>query len=81
MRPPPGYEIDADGNRVVWLITRSLYGMKQSGRNWFLRLRTWLVEEQGFRPSSADPCVYYRKTGNGVILLGVYVACRSQARR
>ena len=73
MRPPPGHCEDEDGDSVVWLITRSLYGMKQSGRNWFLRLRDWLVNDQGFEPSSADPCVYYKKTKAGAIILGVYV--------
>ena len=73
MRPPPGHDIDEDGDAIVWFITRSLYGMKQSGRNWYFRLREWLEKQQGFTPSSADPCVYYKKTAKGVIILGVYV--------
>ena len=72
MRPPPGYERDKDGNEVCWLVTRSLYGMVQSGRNWYYRLREWLVSH-GFEPSFADPCVYKKKTAAGVIILGVYV--------
>ena len=28
MKPPPGQDTDADGDEIVWLITRSLYGMK-----------------------------------------------------
>ena len=73
MKPPPGQDTDADGDEIVWLITRSLYGMKQSGRNWYLRLRTWLTDKQGFEPSYADPCVFLKKTANGMIMLGVYV--------
>ena len=73
MKPPPGHDIDEDGDEIVWLITRSLYGMKQSGRNWYLRLRAWLTDEQGFEPSQADPCVFLKKTANGIIMLGVYV--------
>ena len=71
--PPPGHEYDEDGDRVVWLITRSLYGMKQAGRNWYFALRDWLVKEQGFAPGSADPCVFHKETPDGIIMLGVYV--------
>ena len=42
-------------------------------RNWYLRLRAWLTDEQGFEPSHADPCVFLKKTASGVIMLGVYV--------
>ena len=57
-----------NGNDVVWLITRSLYGMVQSGRNWFMRLRQWLVDD-GFEESFADPCVFHKNTDNGFITL------------
>ena len=73
MRPPRGYDVDENGERVVWLIKRSLYGMKQSGRNWYMHLRAWLVDEQGFKPGSADPCCFYKQTEHGLIILGVYV--------
>ena len=53
MRPPPGYEHDADGDEVAWLLKRSLYGMKQSGRNWYMHLREWLVEK-GFGPRRGE---------------------------
>lgn len=72
MRPPPGYEYDADGDEVVWHLTRSLYGMVQSGRNWYMRLREWLAQ-YGFVASDADPCVYTKQTAKGWIILGVYV--------
>ena len=72
MRPPPGHTLDEDGDEVVWLITRSLYGMKQAGRNWYFRLRQWLVD-YGFAPSTADPCVFHMKTAVGFITLGLYV--------
>jgi len=72
-RPPPGYDVDKDGDAVVWLITKSLYGMKQAGRNWYFHLKEWLVKNQGFEPGTADPCCFYKKTANGLIILGVYV--------
>ena len=61
-----------NGDEVVWLITRSLYGMKQSGRNWYMRLRRWLLN-YGFTAGSADPCVFTKIVDGKTLLLGVYV--------
>ena len=72
LKPPPGHDRDTDGNEIVWHLTRSLYGMVQSGRNWYLRLREWLIAH-GFEPSFADPCVYTKATEHGRLILGVYV--------
>ena len=58
MWPPMSAEqYDEDGDRIVWFVVKSLYGGKQSGRNWYLLLRSFMVE-QGFTPSDADPCVF-----------------------
>ena len=60
--------------RPVLKLYRSLYGLKQSGRNWYNRLRTYLIKN-GFRTSQLTPCVFIKmdpKSGNLAIIL-VYV--------
>ena len=57
-------DTDEDGDKIVWYITQSLYGMKQSGRNWYERIRQWLIN-YGFEPSHADPCVFQKQTSKG----------------
>ena len=49
-------------------LKRSLYGLKQSPRNFFLHLKTKL-ESVGFEQSSVDPCLFI----SDKVLLVVYV--------
>ena len=45
----------------VLKLNKSLYGLKQSPRNWFLHLKKGLIR-QGFTPSNFDPCLFYHPT-------------------
>ena len=58
VQQPQGFEInDKDGKPLVWKLKKSLYGLKQSGRNWNETLNMHL-SEQGFKQSINDPCIY-----------------------
>ncbi|GJV54506.1 retrovirus-related pol polyprotein from transposon TNT 1-94 [Tanacetum coccineum] len=80
MRHPPGYE---QGNKVC-LLNKSLYGLKQSPRQWYKRFDEYMLSN-GFKRSSYDSCVYYRSYAPGeYIYLLLYVddmliACKSKA--
>ncbi|GJZ16482.1 retrotransposon protein, putative, ty1-copia subclass [Tanacetum coccineum] len=80
MRQPPGYE---QGNKVC-LLKKSLYGLKQSPRQWYRRFDEYMLSN-GFKRSSYDSCVYYRSYAPGeYIYLLLYVddmliACKSKA--
>ena len=39
------------------LLRRALYGLKQSGRQWYVMLSKWLITQQ-FTQASFDPCVF-----------------------
>ena len=55
---PKGYEkVGKDGEKLVCKLNKSLYGLKQSGRNWNETIHDYLSKE-GFVQSLADPCVY-----------------------
>ncbi|CAB4039167.1 Retrovirus-related Pol poly from transposon TNT 1-94, partial [Paramuricea clavata] len=57
---PKGYEkVGGNGKKLVCKLNKSLYGLKQSGRNWNATLHNYLVKE-GFMQSQADPCVYHK---------------------
>ena len=60
MEQPKGYEkAGKNGERLVYKLRKSLYGLKQSGRNWNNMLHEYLLGEN-FTQSLADPCVYTR---------------------
>nr|GEY13263.1 copia LTR rider [Tanacetum cinerariifolium] len=55
MKQPRGYE---QGNKLC-LLKKSLYGLKQSPRQWYRRFDEYILSN-GFKRSSYDICVYYR---------------------
>ena len=55
---PHGYEAtNKDGTTLVWKLKKSLYGLKQSGRNWHNDLDDDL-KELNFVQSNVDPCAF-----------------------
>src|ERR1700678_4612781 len=69
MRQPEGYEDDTD--RICKLI-KTLYGLKQSGREWNKELDE-KIKQFGFKQICSDPCVYIKQDGNDVAILTVWV--------
>ncbi|GJT11281.1 retrovirus-related pol polyprotein from transposon TNT 1-94, partial [Tanacetum coccineum] len=80
MRQPSGYE---QYNKVC-LLKKSLYGLKQSCRQWYSRFDDYIMRN-GFKRRSYDSCVYYRSYAScKYIYLLLYVddmliACKSKA--
>ena len=71
MRQSKGYElIKGKVWRLIW--TKSLYGLKNSGRNWHNLLRDYLIE-LNFKQSLAYLCLYISQEGRKVVILLVWV--------
>jgi hypothetical protein len=68
MRQPEGYD---DGSGRVCLLEKTLYGLKQSGREWNKELDLKLTKH-GFAQLKADPCAYTRISG-GLEIITVWV--------
>ncbi|RXN30671.1 Retrovirus-related Pol poly from transposon TNT 1-94 [Labeo rohita] len=70
---PEGYERGTEtGEKLVCKLEKSLYGFKQSGRNWNAVLHECLTEN-GFMQNPADNCVYTKETPNEKVILIVWV--------
>ncbi|CAN0008532.1 unnamed protein product [Sphacelaria rigidula] len=55
-------------------LEKSIYGIKQAGRQWFLLLNKTRMEDVGMPQSKADPCVYKLEEGGEVCaILAVHV--------
>ena len=53
-------------------LTKSLYGLHQSPRNWFNTINDSL-KDMGFTPTTSDPCVYTFGTSETFSILTQYV--------
>lgn len=67
---PEGFE--GDRKTHIFKIERSLYGLKQSGRQYNKRLDEHL-RSKGYTPLKCDPCVYIHRDATSSI--DSYVAC------
>ena len=56
---PPDSVCMKDGDRRVWRLQRPLYGLKQAGRQWKLKLDS-AMKKLGFASSVADKCLYIK---------------------
>ena len=77
MSLPEGYSTHSTANLKgkCLRLNKSLYGLKQSGRNWYRMLNDWLLS-WGLVRSNADPCVYVKidpETNNLEIAILVHV--------
>ena len=63
VKQPHGFEIPGD-NKVCYLNS-SLYGLKQSGRNWNNLLHNFLCENNYIR-SNVNHCLYITQYSNAV---------------
>ena len=72
MKQPEGFEIEGKKDQVC-LLKKSLYGLKQSPRQWYKRFDSFMLGH-GYSRSMYDSCVYFRKLNDGsFIYLLLYV--------
>ena len=57
MQLPPGTPLTMNNEIVIVHLLRSLYGLKQAGREWYIALSTILIS-LGFLQSAVDPCLF-----------------------
>jgi hypothetical protein len=69
MQQIPGFE---DGTNRVCLLKKTLYGLKQSPREWNEVVDAFM-KEQGFTQLESDTCVYVKKTPGTILIVAVYV--------
>ena len=69
----PVYEAnDEAGVPLTMTLKKSLYGLRQSLKNWFSTIEVKLVVI-GFHPFKSDACVYFYEDETGLIILTLYV--------
>uniref|UniRef100_A0AAV1UD78 Reverse transcriptase Ty1/copia-type domain-containing protein n=1 Tax=Peronospora matthiolae TaxID=2874970 RepID=A0AAV1UD78_9STRA len=71
MDQPDGFE-DEGSPKKKCLLQKVLYGTKQAARQWNNKLSQQL-DDQEFKSSAADPCVFVRVTREEYIIIVIYV--------
>jgi hypothetical protein len=54
------------------MLVKTLYGLKQSGREWNIEFNT-KIQAHGFTRLKSDPCAYVRRDDNGIGIITVWV--------
>ena len=71
MKQPPGYEVKGKED-LVCKLEKSLYGLKQSPRQWNITMNAFLNQIE-FKNSAADSCIYVKKVKDKMIIIALYV--------
>ncbi|PKU66131.1 Retrovirus-related Pol polyprotein from transposon TNT 1-94 [Dendrobium catenatum] len=71
MRQPPGF-VDPNNPTAVCKLHKSLYGLKQTPRQWFQKLTNFL-QSQGFAFSRSDPSLLLLNTSQIQLYILIYV--------
>lgn len=71
LEPPPGFEKRFEKGKICKL-KRSLYGLFQSGRNWYFRLKEEL-SKNGFKALSSESCIFINPNQTCFFVFSSYV--------
>ena len=71
MEQPEGF-VQHQKGRLVCKLKKSLYGLKQSPRQWYKKFDSFMVS-QGYTRSEYDHCLYSKKLNDIFIILVLYV--------
>ena len=79
MEQPPGFEADGPQASYVCKLRKSLYGLKQAGRTWNVKIDSAL-QKAGFVPIPADLCVYRHEQGHDFVIVSLYEYYEGEVR-
>ena len=71
MQQPNGFVEKGQEHKVCKLL-KSIYGLKQSSRQWYLRFHE-TVRSNHFEMMDKDHCVYVKRSNNKFVILTLYV--------
>lgn len=71
MRQPHGHQqkMGQNGKPMLLRLNKTIYGLKQAGREWMMPLTTFLVEQLNFKQTINEPCIFTKED----IIIAVYV--------
>jgi Reverse transcriptase (RNA-dependent DNA polymerase)/gag-polypeptide of LTR copia-type len=67
---PQGMEHEPD---ECLLLTKTIYGLVQSARQYFKKFESILTMKMGFKQCGSDPCLFMRENEKGLVIVLCYV--------
>ena len=71
MKQPEGFS-SSDGEHLVCKLKKSIYGLKQASRQWYLKFHD-IISSFGFVENIMDQCIYQKTSGSKICFLVLYV--------
>ena len=71
MKQPEGF-VNKGEEKLVCKLNKSIYGLKQASRQWYLRFDE-VMQSHGFIENSEDECIYVKTSGRHFTILVLYV--------
>lgn len=71
MCQPEGFITKGNENKVC-LLTKAIYGLKQSSRAWYQKVNEVLVK-LGFKKSNYESCIFIKRKNNSLVIVALYV--------
>ena len=71
MDQPEGFQDESKENKVCRL-KKSIYGLKQTSRQWYLKFHEVLTKFD-FKDNVGDQCVYLKISGSNICIIVLYV--------
>ncbi|MGA8134569.1 MAG: reverse transcriptase domain-containing protein [Pseudomonas gingeri] len=68
MQIPEGRYRDGKAG-IVLRLKKSLYGLKQSPRNWYILVSTFVLTQLGFKATVSDPCLFWKRSHTGRLMM------------
>jgi hypothetical protein len=65
MEMPEGFEVKG----MVCHLKKSLYGLKQSPRNWWLLVSHFILVHMGWQATVSDPCLFHKTSRTGQLMV------------
>jgi hypothetical protein len=71
MDQPEGF-VEAGQESKVCKLTRSLYGLKQTPKQWHEKFDSCMIEN-GYKSNECDKCIYSKSWENSHVIISLYV--------
>ncbi|RVW72970.1 Retrovirus-related Pol polyprotein from transposon TNT 1-94 [Vitis vinifera] len=71
MKQPEGFP-SSDGEQLVCKLKKSIYGLKQASRQWYLKFHN-IISSFGFVENVMDQCIYLKDMGEASYVIGIKI--------